>query len=115
MSFSLKVKFLLATLITKIWVKIFGLQVNCLLTRLPIVWINPDFTDCLNLCLLREHGYHVTVKEAPSSDPSMSDADPINHIMYKPANNHIIHKPTKEFRVLLRDVISLAEKDLLEF
>ncbi len=106
MSFSLKIKLLLATLITKIWVKIFGLRVNCLLTRLPIAWINPDFTDCFNLCLLREHGYHVTVKEDPSSDQSMSDADPINHI---------IHKPTKEFHVLLRNVISLAEKDLLEF
>ena len=102
MTLRLKVKILFAQLLTKIWVKIFGLKVNCLLTRYPLVWLNPDFKDCINLCLLREHGYHVTVKEGHSSNEAVD-------------THHIIHKPTKEFGVLLTNVISIAEKDLLEF
>lgn len=103
MSFSLKIKLLFAKLIAKTRVKIFGLRANCLLTRYPLVWRDPNLMDCLSLCLLREHGYQVAIMESSSALPPITSP------------HHILNNPTPQFHELLNNVILLAEKDLLEF
>lgn len=99
--FSLKL--LVGRFIAKLVVTIFGLKNNCLLTRHPLIWIQPDFIDCINLNLLKEHGYQVQVYEK-KEDFELSQNP-----------GHVLAHPPKNFKTILNYSIFLAEKDLLEF
>lgn len=97
---NLKIKLAIGSLIAKILVFMFGLRVNCLLTRYPLVWVQPTIRDCIHLALLSEHGYQISATN--SIDPNQT------------LKKHILLKPNKKFSDLLKSVILIAEKDLLE-
>lgn len=92
----------IAEIIAKLVVFKQGLKINCLLTRYPIVWVNPDFKECIQLACLREHGYQISAALHYRPSPNTKE-----HVLTR-ANRRI------PFNQLLEHVIKLAEKDLLE-
>lgn len=91
-----------ASLIAKLLVLKQGLKINCLLTRYPIVWIDPNFKECIQLALLREHGFQISATRQRSQTRNTKE-----HVL-------VSQKKATPFNQLLEDVIALAEKDLLE-
>lgn len=88
------------TLIAKLIVFWQGLRTNCLLTRYPIVWVQPTLKECIHLARLREHGFQISAS--------------YQYPMHQTSNEHILTRPPQKFDQLLDSVINLAEKDLLE-
>ncbi len=114
----LKLRLSLGSVIAKLWVRRYGLKVNCLMTRYPICWVNPNLKDCIQLALLQEHGYQVS---ATAKKPSLIQAHWIvNQQQFHSAlaiadrSQCLQLQPEYRFSFLLAKVIELAEKDLLE-
>jgi len=104
----LKFRLFTGRLVATLWRWRSGLQVNCLLTRYPLVWVQPNWKDCIHLARLQDHGFQVSaVGLKMSSNTSLSQP---NH----PSHTHSINRATN-FDGLLDQVRVLAEKDLLEF
>lgn len=106
------------SLIAKLLVGYHGLKANCLLTRYPIYWLNPNFTDCIHLARLREHGFQVYAaleQNSPRTPVHYVERVQNSGTEKKPSRSSLLQLERNDnFPRLLKKFIELAEKDLLE-